>query len=238
MPARDPGSWAALVLGSLVMLGGCVLDARLGALDDGDGGDDGDPTDGDDGDDGPGDPSADDGDSDSDPSTLPPGLEPSSGPPVILDCDYDAGYEVSSWRATDPSSPRLWVGGVYVTVDHSFGEHPQGTGTVTWGIPGDNVLVLGSYEAADWTVTIAPGGSLSKVVATGYYPPSVQAPEGVIVELYALESGTQWACGHALPGDGGGCEGEELVAFAQQVTGLPLYAFDGCYQASAFEYLP
>lgn len=235
MPARDRGCWAVLALGSIVALGGCVLDARLGALD-GDG-DDGDPTVGSDGS-GSEDPSADDSASGSDHSEVPPGLEPGSGPPVILDCNYDAGYEVSSWRATEPSSPRLWVGGVYVTVDHPFGEQPQGAGTVTWGIPGDNVLVVGSYEAADWTITLAPGGSLSKVVATGYYPQTVQAPEGVIVELYALESGTSWACGYSLPGGGGGCEGEELVAFAQQVTGLPLYAFDGCYHASAFEYLP
>lgn len=227
MRARDRRPRAALALGLATGLGGCVIDARLGALDDG--GDDS--TMGSDG-------SVSDGATGSDASVVLPELEPYTGPAVITDCDVEAGYEVSSWRAVDPSSPRLWVGGVYETRDdHDLDHHPRGSGTVTWAIPGDNVLVLGAYEPVDWTITVGPGGALTRVIATGYYVPTVTAPEGVAVEIHAHEAGTSWACGHALPGGGGGCEGEEIVAFAMQATDLPLHAFDGCYHASAFEYL-
>jgi hypothetical protein len=61
----------------------------------------------------------------------------------------------------------------------------------------------------------------------------------VAVEIHSLEEGAAtWACGFALPGEGEGCEGEELVGFATWITGLDLFAFDGCYRATAFEYLP
>jgi hypothetical protein len=217
-------------------LAGCVLDARLGALDSGESGSDPDSDSGS----GSGSGSDTTSESSGDPSVLPPGLEPSADEEVILDCNHGAGYGVSSWRSSEPSSPRLWVGGVYETrSDHSFEHHPVGAGTVEWAVPGQNVLVLGAYEPTSWTLTVAPGGALERVIVTGYHAQTVQAPAGVVVETYSLEAdGGDWACGFALPGDGGGCEGEELVAFAERVTGLELYAFDGCYHATMFEYLP
>jgi hypothetical protein len=50
------------------------------------------------------------------------GLVPYEGNSVITDCDVEAGYEVSSWRATSVGATKLWVGGVYQTRDdHSGG---------------------------------------------------------------------------------------------------------------------
>lgn len=217
-----------LALGLVAGPTGCVLDARLGALD-GDG--DGDVGSG--GDDTEAAGTVGDGTA----PEIPPGLEPIDATAVILDCAED---DVSGWRAIEASEPRLWVGGVYQTrSDHSSGNHPVGAGTVTWGMPGRNVLVLSAYEPTTWTVTLAPGGALEQVIATGYHVQTVVAPEGVDVATHAYESGAAtWACGYSLPGQGGGCEGEELVAWATAATGLPLHAFDGCYDATTFEYLP
>lgn len=188
------------------------------------------------------------------PGMEPPGPEPGEpGEPVdepdleegmrpetsaILDCATDAGYEVSTWRAAEAESTRLWVGGVYETrSDHSGGYHPTGTAHVDWRVPGSNVLVLSSYEPTDWTVALQDGGELYKVIAIGYHLQSVSAPPGVIVQTFSYEAGDSVvSCGYSLPGNGGGCEGEELVAVAQDLTGLGLYGFDGCYRATAFDY--
>jgi hypothetical protein len=114
-----------------------------------------------------------------------------------------------------------------------------GEGFVSWSMPGSNVLVVSSYEPTHWTLELAPGGELERIVAIGYHVQTVDAPEGVIVETYALEAGDcLWSCGYSLPGQGGGCEGVELVAAAEHVTGLDLYAFDGCYDATTFTYAP
>lgn len=235
---RTSSRWAS-ALGLAVMLTtGCVLDTRLGVLD---GGTDesvgaGDPSDSE----GPSDPSASGGELGGPGEIPPPDVEPVANTGVILDCDVEAGYEISSWRATEPRSPRLWIGGVYQTHgDHSGGNHPEGMGTVTWGLPGRNVLVLSSYEPVAWTVTLTEGAQLDRLILTGYHAQRAEVPAGVEVEIHTYEGGADdFACGHALPGDGGGCEGEELVDFAQRATGLPMFAFDGCYDASAFEYLP
>jgi len=168
------------------------------------------------------------------------GLVPNPGAPVITDCDLPSGYDVDSWRAISEGATRLWVGGVYQTrSDHSGGYHPTGEGTVTWSTPGSNVLVLSSYEPTHWTIDVLPGGQLDRIVTLGYHVQTVDAPPGVLVETYDYESGDcLYECGFALPGDGGGCEGEDLVAAAQHVTGLDLYAFDGCYDATTFVYGP
>jgi len=222
------------------LAGGCVVDARLGALDGGGGGSGGSEAPLETGDSGDsGDSGAEAGDGMfGDDGSLPPGIEPVSDTNVILDCDLQGGYEVSSWRATEPSSPRLWIGGVYQTRgDHSGGYHPEGSATVSWGVPGRNVLVLGSYEPTQWTITVEDGAELELVVVTGYHDQRVVAPPDVAVEIHTYENGASpFACGYSLPGDGGGCEGEELVAFAQQATGLSMYAFDGCYDATTFRY--
>ena len=163
--------------------------------------------------------------------------DPAMVPPAVVDCDTPAGYEVSSTRTGAEGTPRLWVGGVYQTRDdHSGGYHPVGDGHVQWDIAGDNVLVLSSYEPTDWVVELGPGASLSKVIVVGYHAQTIQAPAGVETEALSYETGGGYACGYSLPGNGGGCEGEELVAFAEAHTGLTLAAFDGCYDATQFHY--
>ncbi len=198
----------------------------------------------------PGPDDNDDGGSTGEPVTLPSSWDPPEGctgeasdglrclPAAVVDCDTGTESGVSWWRADDPDAAleRLWVAGVYQTrSDHTIGHHPTGHGSVSWSIPGANVLVLSAYEPTDWTVTLAGGGQLSRVVATGHHAQSIDAPPGVVVETLAHVDGvSDYACGYAVPGNGGGCEGEELVAFAQQHTGLSVAGFDGCYDATEF----
>ncbi|MCA9704653.1 MAG: hypothetical protein KDK70_02250 [Myxococcales bacterium] len=159
---------------------------------------------------------------------------------VIVDCDYAAGYEVSTWRSPDPLAPRLWVGGVYETRDdHSGGNHPTGEGLVHWEVPGSNVLVLSAYEPTDWKVELAERGQLDKIIAIGYHQQQVFGPPGVPVRTYSYDQGNFLvACGFELPGDPNeGCTGTELVEAAESLTGLSLYGFDGCYHATTFEYV-
>jgi hypothetical protein len=157
---------------------------------------------------------------------------------VIVDCSVDQGYSVSSWRAAAPGEEQLWVAGVYETRgDHGFDYHPMGAGTVTWSQPGDNVLVLGAYEPTTWTVTVEAGASLSRIIAIGYHEQIVDAPEGVEIEVHTIDGGMcEFACGYALPGDGGGCDGEVLIGVAEHLSGRTMTAFDGCYQATEFAF--
>jgi hypothetical protein len=160
---------------------------------------------------------------------------------AIVDCDVDGGYEVDVVRAPW-TAERLWVAGVYQTRDdHSYGYHPVGDGTVLWGIPGDNVLVLSSYEPTRWIVELVEGGALSRILVFGYHGQLVDAPSSVPVEVYAYEDGTgEVACGYWLsPGfvSGSDCDADELVALAEAWTDRRLTGFDGCYDARQLRYL-
>lgn len=157
--------------------------------------------------------------------------------PAVLDCDFGGGYERTAVRTGVEGPPRLWITGVYQTHgNHSAGVHPTGAGHVQFDLPGENVLVVSSYEPVDWTIELGPDAGLSQVIAVGYHEQTVTAPAGVLVETFSYDTGTDYECGFKLPGDGEGCEGEDLVAWAEAQTGLSMTGFDGCYDASQFHY--
>ncbi|MEM6994937.1 MAG: hypothetical protein AAF721_30775 [Myxococcota bacterium] len=157
-------------------------------------------------------------------------------PAAVTDCATEVGYVVSSWRDPVPEVERLWVAGVYETrPDAGVGDGPSGEATVRWALDGPNVLVVSAYEPTHWTVALSGAGELTRIIATGVYRQSVDAPPGVAVEIHSAEAGTaDFACGYAVPGEGGGCEGEALAAFAQRAAGRSISGFDGCYSASDF----
>ncbi len=149
-----------------------------------------------------------------------------------------AGGNRSWWRAEPVEDERLWIAGIYQSrSDHSGNYHPQGSVDVDWSLAGSNTLVLSSYEPTEWTVSLTGDGALDRVILTGYHAQAINAPEGVDVEVHTYEQGgTFMACGFSVPGDGGGCEGVELVRFAQNRTGLPVSGFDGCYESTSFSF--
>ncbi len=228
----------------LIPFGGCALEEKLGA-DEGlsdtaeEPGLDGSPGSEEPEDAGGSSGSSGGADSDDDPASAAPMCTEGPGtiPGAVLDCDFPSGYEVTAVRTGEEGPPRLWITGVYQTHgDHSFGKHPAGEGHVQFDLAGDNVLVVSSYEPAEWTIELGPDAQLSRVIAIGYHEQTVVAPEGVIVETFSHDSGDEPKCGYSLLGYGGGCEGEDLVAWAEAHTGLTMTGFDGCYDASQFRY--
>lgn len=164
----------------------------------------------------------------------PPGPPEVEGPvpPAIQDCDYGGGYSNNVVRNGLVDGPQLWIAGVYQThSDHSMGHHPSGEGFVSFGLPGDNVLVLSSYEPVHWTVDLAEGGELGKIVVNGYYLQTVDAPVGIPVEIFGYESeAPPYHFGYELPED------QAFVNWAQGQTGRDMTGFDGCYDATTFVY--
>lgn len=170
---------------------------------------------------------------------LPPSIpEP---PPVSGSAIQDCAYGGSTWRAEQRGEPTLYLAGLYETrSDHAYGYHPEGEARVEISLPGSNVLALSAYEPTHWIVDVAPGAALEKVVAIGYHAQRVTAPPGVTVEVHDHESMNSplAACGHSLPYDDGGCDTDELIANVEEITGLPLAGFDGCYRATRLVYQP
>lgn len=149
----------------------------------------------------------------------------------ILDCNWQAGYVINSYRPYNDSETKLHLFGVYET--------PYGQGYVKFAQPGSNVLALSAYEATEWIVELAPDASLEKIVVVGHEAQTVYGPEGVPVEIYSYEQGSElFGCGYAYPSEGGDCKTEELIAIVESLTNLPLAAFDGCYDASLLQVAP
>ncbi len=96
--------------------------------------------------------------------------------------------------------------------------------------------MLSSYEPTTWTIELTEGAELGKIVTIGSHDQLVVAPESIEVESQGYLQGGCFDCGYALPGDGGGCEGEDLVGLAESLTERELTAFDGCYVATDFTY--
>jgi hypothetical protein len=176
-----------------------------------------------------------------------PGGEPSDQPgdqpgdqcgaesAVILDCAVDAGYQVYSWQASDVGRTALHLVSVYETMSAGSQQHPQGQAHVDVRLRGSNVLALSAYEPTHWTVDVAPGARLQKIVVLGYHEQAVSAPPRVQVEIHDTTTGSPYAhCGYSLPYNGGGCDTDALIADVEALTGLALSSFNGCYQASQF----
>ena len=152
--------------------------------------------------------------------------------PVILDCQ---GSSPSSYRSSGTSAATaLHIVSVYETrSDHSFGYHPTGSALVDFALPGANVLVLSSYEPTHWTVSMARGASLEKIITIGYHQQTVTlAGSATIVPVQPSKSRK---CGYSLPYNGGGCDTDMLISTIRQETGLSLASFDGCYRATRFK---
>jgi hypothetical protein len=149
--------------------------------------------------------------------------------PRILDCNKEAGYEVSSyWSPYFEGETRLHMLGVYETA--------YGKGYVYFDYPGSNILALSAYEATEWVIELSPEASLDKIVVVGHEAQTVYGPEGVPVEIYTYDQGSElYGCGYAYPSDGGGCDTEALIAMVESITNVPLMVFEGCYEASTLQ---
>src|SRR5262245_20772819 len=160
----------------------------------------------------------------SSPSPPPPMCEdPTGSANVILNCNTGGGYEVTSKLGPPPQSgaPVLRVIGIYQP-------WPTSEPTVHVKRAERTVLVLSSYDPVHWTITVEPGATLERVLLFGYYAQTVTVPAGVPVEDHSndVDSPT----GHEWPSD----DTAALLARAEQLTGLCLTSFHGCYEANRF----
>ena len=155
--------------------------------------------------------------------------------PVILDCQ---GSSPSSYRSSGTSAATaLHIVSVYETrSDHSFGYHPTGSAFVDFALPGVNVLVLSSLQPTHWTVSMARGASLEKIITIGVHQQTVTLL-GSSTNV-PVQPSKRRECGYSLPYNGGGCDTNILISAIQEETGLRLASFDGCYHATRFKLHP
>jgi hypothetical protein len=135
----------------------------------------------------------------------------------------------------DVCGNELHLIGVYETHgNHGGGVHPAGAATVHVERKGSSILALSSYEPVHWTVTVADGVVLEKVILNGYHDQTADVPAGVPVEVHAGPDGSLGAYAYAWPAAEGGSDTPALVDALVGITGRALTSFNGCYQASSF----
>lgn len=138
--------------------------------------------------------------------------------------------------AAEGEGPELHVVGVYEGrpadgARRGFDDHPAGAASVEVG-PTDRpvVLVLCAYEPVKWSVKVAGGATIHKVILSGYYDQRVEGvPAGVPIEEQ---------------NHGGGGRARPFFAWARdlehypgayrrlkQLTGLEISTFQGGYRA-------
>lgn len=113
--------------------------------------------------------------------------------------------------------------------DSSGSNHPRGRATVALERPGHQVVLVSSYEPVDWEFTVGPGVVLDRVIASGYYRQGVVAPQGTSVQTSSHEERNSAEVPMAYEWKRAG----PLVRRAEELTGLALNAFHGCYRMSA-----
>jgi hypothetical protein len=135
------------------------------------------------------------------------------------------GYEYHEYFDTSSFSPELHIVGVYepTPIDSPI--------LVQVNRPGDNKLVLNSYEPVHWIVETSAGAEVSEIVLTGYNDHMVSgsgASSATVSEAY-------WAaCAYEWPSDTGGCDTPGLVAAAEEYFDLTMQSFRACYHRNMF----
>ena len=170
---------------------------------------------------------------------------PIAGCTLYFDSDSSSGGQAPGdpgkepWPAPDPGDPKdptdpndppkscgskeVHVIGVY----ESSGDHSTtGHASVAIERPGYHDLVLSSYEATSWHITLGPNTKIGAVHLVGYEEQTVDVPNVPITHATG--------CGYSYPYNGQGCDTNQLLAEAEAATGAKLTTFHGCYQASVW----
>lgn len=95
-------------------------------------------------------------------------------------------------------------------------------------------LVLSSYEPARWILTASPDTRIERVIVNGYFRPTVDVPTGTAIEIHSWEGANEYIAefDYEWPQAERGTRG--LTVVAQDLTGLALSSFVGCYAGSDF----
>jgi hypothetical protein len=150
---------------------------------------------------------------------------------TVHDCDTEAGYTVSSYLRPDPAGPELFIFGVY---ESSSTHSSPGQAHVTVSRTSPHILVLSSYVQIHWTVSVAGGAGLERVILNGYEEQTVAGvPQGIPVENRS-GAGYVAACAYVWPADDQGCNTPGLVSGLRTLTSREVTGFAGCYRATEF----
>jgi hypothetical protein len=140
---------------------------------------------------------------------------------LFASCALGSG-EFSSFIATQASSPELVVFGKYES-----GDDQAALVRVTKKEP--IILALSSYEPTTWTLELAPGAHVVRLLVSGAHAQTVAgAPPGVAVETVSKAYGYRWPSGPA------GSDTPGVIAGFERATGMKLGAFGGCYHGTTF----
>jgi hypothetical protein len=138
----------------------------------------------------------------------------------ILNCNAGGGYDVTSRVAPTEGSPALRIFGIYESYPVA------GQATVDVQREERVVLVLSAYDSTHWTVTAAPGAVIERVILHGCEAQTATVPAGVPVQNDGPDG---IGCGaNEYPS----ADADDLIAAAEQSTGLCLTSFHACYEAS------
>lgn len=135
--------------------------------------------------------------------------------------------ELNSFDVPFTGDTALRIIGIYET---DAPHHEMGDCEVQVDLQHDVALVFVAYEPVHWIVTDLGSGEIVQIIASGYYPPNVTAPDGVPVEIVDPYE-EDW--GMAFDFDD--YEAHVVAASAEAATGLELTSFHGCYQSTWFE---
>jgi hypothetical protein len=135
--------------------------------------------------------------------------------------------ELSSWNEPLVGDVALRIIGIYET---DAPHHEMGDCEIELHLDHDVALVFSAYEPAHWIVTNSGSGTITQIIADGYYEPEVTAPDGVPVTILGWDD-SYWSSAY----DFDDYDAHLLAGYAEAATGLELTSFHGCYQSTWFE---
>lgn len=134
--------------------------------------------------------------------------------------------ELSSFNEPLTGDVALRIIGVY----HSGGtDYDPGDCDVALNLDHDIALIVSAYDPVHWNVTNSGTGTITQIIADGYYEPVVTAPDGVPVTILGWDD-SYWSSAY----DFDDYDAHLLAEYAEAATGLELTSFHGCYEGHQF----
>lgn len=143
---------------------------------------------------------------------------------VIVNCNVQAGYEVttSEWEADD--EPPLWVASIYETGSaREPGDHPTGQARATFNLPGTHRLALVAYEPTNWNLLLGDETLLKEIILIGHHNQTVDVTGVDRVQIVRTFRDYADFDDH-----------EALARLLESEVGVRPRRIDSCYEASGF----
>jgi hypothetical protein len=154
----------------------------------------------------------------------------------ILNCNEGADDGLERFDAEqitlDADGNEVLFLGVYEAASQRNNDHLVGPATVTDTRTAPHTLVLTSYEPVAWTIEVAPGSGLRRVITGGAATQRAVVIGAPIVPEHIEEEESVY--GIEAPHESGDGTTERAFKLAAAWAGAPVAHMAGCYQASSF----